>query len=330
MNAKSVHAVNGSQLFNASSTIAAARLAAARASIRRAGASAPTYNVGGSQVHNVGAAIDNLDGRVTKNTTDIAALQGNLASVSEVASNAVAYDSKDHTKVTLGGSPTPADCTRRGGPVDEREGRRSVGHQHGRRQRTPVERDQRQARRLRRPREQLRERRLDYVAVNSSKQPLPVATGTNAVAIGANSTASGNNSIALGANSVADQDNTVSVGSAGNERRVTNVAPGTNGTDAANVNQLNALRNDIGASLTSLQRSAFAGVAAAMAMPNLAPREPGKTVVAAGIGNYKGYSALGAGATYRSRDGHGCERRVLGHAARRRATRANGLRVLTT
>jgi autotransporter adhesin len=66
---------------------------------------------------------------------------------------------------------------------------------------------------------------------------------------------------------------------------------------------LNALRNDIGASLTSLQRSAFGGVAAAMAMPNLTPREPGKTVEAAGIGNYKGYSALGAGATYRSRDG---------------------------
>jgi len=81
------------------------------------------------------------------------------------------------------------------------------------------------------------------------------------------------------------------------------VAPGTRGTDAANINQLKALRNDLGANMTTLQRSAFAGVASAMAMPNLTPREAGKTVVALGVGNYKGYSAFGVGGTYRSRDG---------------------------
>jgi autotransporter adhesin len=107
----------------------------------------------------------------------------------------------------------------------------------------------------------------------------------------------------LGANSVATEDNTASVGSAGNERRVTNVAAGTNGTDAANMNQVNQLRNDVGQSLSALQRSAFGGVASAMAMPSLSPREPGKTVVAVGVANYKGYGAVGAGATYRSRDG---------------------------
>lgn len=64
-----------------------------------------------------------------------------------------------------------------------------------------------------------------------------------------------------------------------------------------------SLRHDVGASITSLQRSAFGGVAAAMAMPSIAPREPGRTVVAAGVGNFAGYSAVGAGATYRSRDG---------------------------
>jgi trimeric autotransporter adhesin len=84
---------------------------------------------------------------------------------------------------------------------------------------------------------------------------------------------------------------------------LTNVAPGINGTDAVNVNQMNQLRNDVGSSITSLQRSAFGGIAAAMAMPNLMPSAPGKTVVAAGVANYKGYSAFGAGATYRSGDG---------------------------
>jgi autotransporter adhesin len=144
-----------------------------------------------------------------------------------------------------------------------------------------------------------------FIAINSSvaTSPAPTATGTDAVAIGANAQASGNNSIALGANSVANEDNTASVGSAGNERRVTNVAAGQNGTDAANMNQVNALRNEVGQNMTALQRSAFGGVASAMAMPSLSPREPGKTVVAVGVANYKGYGAVGAGVTYRSRDG---------------------------
>jgi autotransporter adhesin len=81
------------------------------------------------------------------------------------------------------------------------------------------------------------------------------------------------------------------------------VAAGQNGSDAVNMNQVNDLRNEVGQSLSALQRSAFGGVASAMAMPSLSPREPGKTVVAVGVANYKGYGAVGAGATYRSRDG---------------------------
>jgi len=68
-----------------------------------------------------------------------------------------------------------------------------------------------------------------------------------------------------------------------------------------------ALRDDRGASLTSLRRSAFGGVAAAMArpnlMPSLMPSAPGKPVMAVRAGNYKGYGALGAGATYRLANG---------------------------
>ena len=47
--------------------------------------------------------------------------------------------------------------------------------------------------------------------------------------------------MALGANSTADRDNTVSVGDVGSERQITNVAAGTEGTDAVNVDQLNAV-----------------------------------------------------------------------------------------
>jgi autotransporter adhesin len=55
-------------------------------------------------------------------------------------------------------------------------------------------------------------------------------------------------------------------------------------------------------SVNSVARAAYSGVAAAMAMPNLTPREPGKTIVAAGVANYKGYTAMGVGGTYRSQD----------------------------
>lgn len=64
--------------------------------------------------------------------------------------------------------------------------------------------------------------------------------GQAAVAIGQNSSASAANSVALGAGAVADRANTVSVGSAGNERQVTNVADGSQATDAVNVRQLQA------------------------------------------------------------------------------------------
>lgn len=302
VNAASNDAINGSQLFNASSTIAAA-LGGGAGVDANGGVTAPSYSVGGTKVNNVGAAIENLDGRVTKNTSDIAALQGDLKSVSEVASNAVAYDSPEHDKVTLGG-PTPADgnapkAVQLTNVKDGELSATSTDAVTGRQLNATNNRLDEYASVV----NHFQSSGVDYVAVNSTNAPLPVAKGTDAVAIGANAQANGNNSVALGANSVADQANTVSVGSAGHERRVTNVAPGTRGTDAANINQLNALRNDLGANMTTLQRSAFAGVASAMAMPNLTPREAGKTVVALGVGNYKGYSAFGVGGTYRSRDG---------------------------
>lgn len=77
-----------------------------------------------------------------------------------------------------------------------------------------------------------------------------VAIGTNAsvgaggigsVALGNGSSATAANSVALGAGSVAARANTVSVGAPGAERQITNVAPGTVGTDAVNLNQLNAV-----------------------------------------------------------------------------------------
>ena len=64
------------------------------------------------------------------------------------------------------------------------------------------------------------------------------ANAESATALGESATASAVNSVALGAGSVANREDSVSVGSAGNERQITNVAAGTEATDAVNVEQL--------------------------------------------------------------------------------------------
>jgi len=130
-----------------------------------------------------------------------------------------------------------------------------------------------------------------------------VASGADSTAVGQGSKATGSGSVAIGAGSVADRDNSVSVGSAGHERQITNVADGTAPTDAVNVRQMDQRFGETNRMINDVAKNAYAGVAAAMAMPNLTPSQPGKTVVAAGAANYKSGSAIAAGATYRTRDG---------------------------
>src|SRR3546814_1262989 len=72
------------------------------------------------------------------------------------------------------------------------------------------------------------------------------ALADGATALGAGSSADGLNSVALGAGSIADRDNSVSVGSAGNERQITNVAAGTEDTDAVNKSQLDEVAGSVG------------------------------------------------------------------------------------
>lgn len=65
-----------------------------------------------------------------------------------------------------------------------------------------------------------------------------VASGANSTALGSNAQAKAANAVALGSGSVATRDNSVSVGTTGHERQVTNVAAGTQATDAANLSQV--------------------------------------------------------------------------------------------
>ncbi|KVM75613.1 hypothetical protein WJ61_13465 [Burkholderia ubonensis] len=138
-----------------------------------------------------------------------------------------------------------------------------------------------------------------------------VASGENSTAIGQGTSATGSGSVALGQGAVADRDNTVSVGSAGHERQITNVADGTAPTDAINKRQLDGAMQSVdqrfgetNRMINDVAKNAYAGIAAAMAMPNMTPSQPGKTVVAVGAANFKSGSAVAAGATYRSRNGN--------------------------
>jgi autotransporter adhesin len=103
-------------------------------------------------------------------------------------------------------------------------------------------------------------------------------------------------SVALGQGSVADEAETVSVGTADMQRRVTNVAPGINGTDAVNVDQLKALEKRIEDVDIRLDKVGAMTAAFSALVPNA--RSSGDTQVSIGYGNYGGEHAV-AGAVFR-------------------------------
>lgn len=135
---------------------------------------------------------------------------------------------------------------------------------------------------------------MDAVAVGANAQ----ATADYAVSVGPDAKATARNSVALGRMSIADEANTVSVGSVGNERRITNVAAGVNPNDAVNVSQLNVAHdriNEVSNRVNSVARAAYSGTAMSLAlagnyMPTLGPGEKG---LGAGVGNFRGQTALG-------------------------------------
>ncbi|MGU7857196.1 ESPR-type extended signal peptide-containing protein [Burkholderia orbicola] len=140
-----------------------------------------------------------------------------------------------------------------------------------------------------------------------------IASGKDSTALGQGASATGSGSVAIGQGSVASEANTVSFGNGTEEgnRRLVNIADGINASDAATKGQLDRAMesvdqrfNDTNRAINDVAKNAYAGIAAAMAMPNMTPSQPGKTVVAVGAANFKSGSAIAAGATYRSRSGN--------------------------
>lgn len=287
VSAGSVDAVNGSQLHaNAASTAAAL---GGGSTVNADGTiSAPSYSVGGTTVNNVGAAIANVDGRVTQNTSDIASLQTTVGSISGSVANAVSYDTSAHNQVTLGGSaaaPKVKLTNLQDGDLSATSTDAVTGAQ--------LWNTNQQLSDLSQSVQNQQQTGNTAMSLNAGGAPAAAATGSNAVALGGGSQASGENSVAIGSGSVADQANTVSVGSQGNERRVTNVADGHAATDAVNMRQFQTGVNDVA-------RSAYSGVAAATALTMIPEVDPGKTLAIGVAGaTYKGYQAAAVGASAR-------------------------------
>ncbi|KWT70217.1 cell surface protein [Variovorax sp. WDL1] len=186
-----------------------------------------------------------------------------------------------------------------------------------------------------------------WITGNPTSYAPPSALGSNSLAVGSGAGSSGQNSVALGNGSNdGARNNVVSVGSAspGNERQITNVAGGTEDTDAVNVRQLRAVAVDGGvrydqnadgttnynnvtmgngqapngtrisnvapgiagtdavnmnqlnatnSRIEDVARNAYAGVAAAMATQMPGTYVPGKTVMRVGSAVFKGEPAVG-------------------------------------
>ena len=287
VNAASVDAINGSQLYGTASSMAAA-LGGGSTVNANGTISAPSYNIGGTLFNNVGGALTNLDGRVTRNTTDISSIMSQMTDLSTQMSNGRSnnpyFNATDTSSANGSTDGAVANVAVPGPGVGSTvAGSNAVASN-------------------------------DYataVGANAS------AMGTGATAVGADAQAAHRNSVALGQGSVTDRDNSVSVGSAAQQRQITNVAAGTAATDAVNVGQMNSavaqgvsqanghsdqLFNQANHAINDVARNAYAGIAAAMAMPNMPPSGPGRTIVAAGGATYKGGSAAAVGATYRSRN----------------------------
>ncbi|WP_255631101.1 YadA family autotransporter adhesin [Caballeronia sp. dw_19] len=149
-----------------------------------------------------------------------------------------------------------------------------------------------------------------YSAAGDTSTEAATASGTHAVAMGANATASAANSVALGAGSLADRASSVSVGAVGSERQITNVAAGTSATDAVNLSQLNQSAsstlnqansytdqrfNNTDQQIRDLDRNTRKGIAAASALNVVTPYLPGRTTLNAGVAAYRGQAAMGIG-----------------------------------
>lgn len=254
VSATSTDAINGSQLYLTSQSVASA-LGGGAQTEADGQVSAPAYALegGNTTANSVGDAVSNLDGRVTDGAALMDKLRGDLSESGLIDQEtgsviaAVTYDRKadgtvDRGSVTLGGSNDANPVTLKNiatGNADTD----AVNVKQMNDGLLSMKRD-------------MTEGPIDFKYIKiKSTGPAAAASGNESVAIGPRSVASGANTLALGSgaralrlgsvaighNSVSDQDMAVSVGDVGTERKIINLKEGdlsAKSTEAVNGAQL--------------------------------------------------------------------------------------------
>jgi autotransporter adhesin len=351
VNATSKDAINGSQLYGTASSTAAA-LGGGSTVNADGTVSAPTYslNEGSTTVHTVGDAVSNLDGRVTQNTGDITNIKNTLVDGGVIdgttgKSLAVVYDSAAKDAVTFGGKGATA-------PValhNVAEGKLSSDSHDAVNGSQLYETNKRVAE-INTNIGNIGDAVMYDSSVHDRLTLGGIVGGTSAPVILTN-VADGKSkydAVNFGQLSalqgqVTNLDNRVTVvegqvtnisgggGSWNNDaggKKITNVADGTETTDAVNVGQLNEAVstannytdsrigdlpngmsakdytdqriNSVQSQVNSVAKNAYGGIAAATALTMIPDVDQGKTIaVGVGTGNYKGYQAVALGASAR-------------------------------
>ncbi|WP_412527036.1 YadA-like family protein [Burkholderia lata] len=287
-------AVNGSQLYDVSSSVASAL--GGEATVNTDGTlSKPTYKVGDKTYNNVGDALQAVASTGGAGGED---------------ANAVHYDGADKSSVTLGGTgaskPVALKNVATGQAATDAV---NVAQLQGGLSdvKDEIKKD-------------LGDGTLDmkYIKVNATGMQanalgknsvaigsMAMASNTDTLAIGSGARASGRNSVAIGINSIASSANTVSVGDVAATRRIVNVSDGVDETDAVTMKQLtdamHTANKQLDTKMTRMTRDvsskpgtfvAIEGMGADGSMPNVASINGADptlgTAAAIGVGNAAG------------------------------------------
>ncbi|WP_235020943.1 YadA-like family protein [Caballeronia telluris] len=296
--------------------------------------SAGEVNVGNRQITGVAAGSADQDAvNVAQLKSVSSKVDGLSATVAQADNNAIKYDDASQGKVTLGGtdaSHAPVTIANVGDGTISADSTEAVNGSQLYNLQSQIESTVANAAQA-----------GDIVAAaGATAGEAAQASGTHAVAVGANASASGDNSVALGAhatasasnstaigsgatashdnavaigaNSTTDRPNSVSVGAVGNERQITNVAAGTQPTDAVNFAQMQgAVAGGVATAdaytdsrINAVQRDSYAGTAAAMAIAGLPQATlPGRGMMAVAGSSYHGQSAVALGVSALSESG---------------------------
>ncbi len=277
---------------------------------------APTYTIGGQSFNDVGSALANIDGILTEGGAALAGLGGRVTELTQRVDRLEqgggnGGDGGDNSGVCVGncnigegsGNVGPNSGNIGQGVHNGPNGSMSAGANASASGKNATA---------------VGQKAIASGANSKADGQGAKATGDNSTAIGQGTIASGKNasafgqgaqaikdgSVALGQGSIADRPNTVSVGSKDHERIISNVAPGVQGTDAVNLDQLNALTKDTDNRLLDLDRNTRRGIAAAAALQNVAPYLPGRAVVSVNGATYRGQQAATIGLSYWSPKGN--------------------------